>query len=79
MSSWQTGRGGTRCARVARCLLLSAAPSVAQSPISTVPADSAWRQDISSSSVAADAAKVLAWLDGFELGNLSRWSVVGQP
>jgi hypothetical protein len=38
-----------------------------------------WRQDISSAPVAADSAQVLSWLDGFELGDLSRWSAVGQP
>ncbi len=64
MSTWKTGRGGMRCAIVAGCLLLPAAPSAAQSPIPTVPADSVWRRDISSAPVAADSAQVLSWLAG---------------
>jgi hypothetical protein len=36
--------------------------AVAQSPIPSMPADSVWRQDISSVPVAADSATVIAWL-----------------
>jgi hypothetical protein len=59
-------------------LLVPAHPAPAQSPIPPLPADSVWRQDISSAPVAADSSQVLSWLDGFELGDLSRWSAVGQ-
>jgi hypothetical protein len=45
-------------------LLVPVHPAPAQSPIPALPADSVWRQDISSSPVAADSATVIAWLDG---------------
>ncbi len=43
-------------------LSLCVATVVAQSPIPSMPADSVWRQDISSVPVAADSATVIAWL-----------------
>ncbi len=37
--------------------------AAAQSPIPSTPADSVWRQEISSAPIAADSATVIAWLD----------------
>jgi len=52
--------------KVAGTAVLSfvATTAAAQSPIPTLPADSVWRQDISSAPTAADSATVIAWLDG---------------
>lgn len=44
-------------------LALPAAPVRAQSPIPSTPADSVWRQDISSAPVHPDSATMIAWLD----------------
>lgn len=51
-------------AAAALALLVPAHSAPAQSPIPALPADSVWRQDISSAPVAADSAQVLSWLAG---------------
>jgi serine/threonine-protein kinase len=55
---------GERFAILSFALPYLASTAVAQSPLPSVPADSVWRQDISSAPVAADSSTVIGWLDG---------------